>query len=185
GVYDPGKVRISPQNNYYGDISATYPLAAHFAHVEVDPDTGEITVLDYVAAHDIGRVINSLGARGQVIGGVAQGLGYSLMEEIRYDGGRVCNADLADYLIPTAKDIPPIHVLFMESNDPIGPYGAKGIGEPSLIPVAAAVANALYDATGIRFTEIPITAERLYRALKEKRASESCIKNRTLKKQLE
>ncbi len=153
--------------------------------MEVDPDTGEITVLDYVAAHDIGRVINSLGARGQVIGGVAQGLGYSLMEEIRYDGGRVCNADLADYLIPTAKDIPPIHVLFMESNDPIGPYGAKGIGEPSLIPVAAAVANALYDATGIRFTEIPITAERLYRALKEKRASESCIKNRTLKKQLE
>ena len=182
GVYDPGKVRISPQNNYYGDISATYPLAAHFAHVEVDPDTGEVTVLNYVAAHDIGRVINPLGARGQVIGGVVQGLGYSLMEEIKYDGGRVCNADLADYLIPTAKDIPPIHVLFMESDDPVGPYGAKGIGEPSLIPVAAAVANAIYDATGIRFTEIPITAERLYLALKERQGSKSCMKNKSIKK---
>jgi CO/xanthine dehydrogenase Mo-binding subunit len=167
GVYDPGKVRISPQNDYYGDISATYPLAAHFAHVEVDPDTGEIRVLNYVAAHDIGRVINPLGARGQVIGGVVQGLGYSLMEEIKYDGGQVANANLVDYLIPTAKDIPRIQVLFAESSDPIGPYGAKGIGEPPLIPVAPAIANAVYDATGIRFTEIPITAEKLYLALKK------------------
>ncbi len=98
------------------------------------------------------------------------------MEEIKFDGGRVSNANLADYVIPTAKDIPPIHVLLVESNDPVGPYGAKGIGEPSLIPVAAAVANAIYDATGIRFTEIPITAERLYLALKEKRELEASVK---------
>jgi len=169
GIFDPGRVRISAENDFYGDISANYPLAAHFAEVEVDPETGEVTILNYVAAHDIGKVINFNGAKGQVIGGVMQGIGYAIMEEILYKDGKVANPDLVNYLIPTSMDTPKIKPLFIESLDPVGPYGAKGIGEPTLIPVAAAVANAIYDATGIRFTSIPITAEKIYMALKRKR----------------
>jgi len=168
GVFEPGKVRISPENDFCGDISATYPLAAHFAEVEVDPETGEVTVLRYVAAHDIGKVINFDGARGQVFGGVMQGIGYALMEEIVYEDGKVANPDLANYLIPTSLDMPPIEPLFVESYDPVGPYGAKGIGEPTLIPVAAAIANAIYDAVGIRFRELPITSEKVFMALRQK-----------------
>jgi CO/xanthine dehydrogenase Mo-binding subunit len=169
GVFEAGKVRIGPQNDYYGDISATYPFGAHFAEVEVDPETGEIHLLRYVAAHDVGKAINPMAVEGQIEGGVVQGLGYALMEEVLFKEGRILNPDLQDYTIPTAVDIPPIESILVESNDPAGPYGAKGIGEPTLIPVAPAVANAIFDATGIRMTELPITAERLFLAMKKRR----------------
>jgi CO/xanthine dehydrogenase Mo-binding subunit len=168
GVFEAGKVRINEQNDYYGDISATYPFAAHFAEVEVDPQTGEIHILRYVAAHDVGKAINPMAVEGQIAGGVAQGLGYTLMEEVRFKEGKIQNPDLQDYAIPTAMDIPPIESILVESNDPAGPYGAKGIGEPTLIPVAPAVANAIFDATGIRMTELPITAEKLFLAMKKR-----------------
>ncbi|RLB00415.1 MAG: xanthine dehydrogenase family protein molybdopterin-binding subunit [Deltaproteobacteria bacterium] len=168
GVFEPGKVRISADNDFYGDISATYPLAAHFAEVQVDPETGQVTVTRYVAAHDIGKVINYEGTKGQIFGGVLQGLGYALMEEIIYENGAVKNMNLRDYLIPTSLDVPAVAALLIESYDPVGPYGAKGIGEPTLIPVAAAIANAIYDAVGIRFRELPITSEKVFTALQKR-----------------
>jgi CO/xanthine dehydrogenase Mo-binding subunit len=169
GTFEAGKVRIGAQNDYYGDISATYPFAAHFAEVEVDRQTGEVSILRYVAAHDVGKAINPMAVEGQIAGGVVQGLGYTLMEEVHFKEGKIQNPDLQDYTIPTALDIPPIESILVESNDPAGPYGAKGIGEPTLIPVAPAVANAIFDATGIRMTELPITAEKLFLALKKKK----------------
>ena len=168
GLFEAGKVRIGPQNDYYGDISATYPFAAHFAEVEVDPRTGEITILRYVAAHDVGKAINPLAIEGQISGGVVQGIGYALMEEMVFKEGRIQNSDLRDYSIPTALDVPSIESVLVESNDPAGPYGAKGIGEPSLIPVAPAIANAIFHATGVRMKEIPITAEKLYLAMRKR-----------------
>jgi len=166
GTFEPGKVRIGPQNEYYGDISAAYPFAAHFAEVEVDPQTGEVSILRYVAAHDVGKAINPMAVEGQIEGGVVQGIGYALMEEVVFIEGRIQNPDFQDYYLPTALDIPPIESILIESNDPVGPYGAKGIGEPTLIPVAPAIANAIYHATGIRFRELPITAEKVFLALK-------------------
>lgn len=168
GVFEPGKVRISADNDFYGDISATYPLAAHFAEVEVDPETGQVLITRYIAAHDIGKIINFEGARGQIFGGVVQGIGYALMEELVYEDGTITNGELSNYLIPTSMDVPTIEPIFVESYDPVGPYGAKGIGEPTLIPVAAAIANAIRDATGIRFKELPITPEKIFMALKER-----------------
>jgi CO/xanthine dehydrogenase Mo-binding subunit len=169
GVFEAGKVRIGPQNDYYGDISAAYPFAAHFAEVEVDPQSGEVTILRYVAAHDVGKAINPMAVEGQIEGGVVQGLGYTLMEEVVFNEGKIQNPDLQDYYIPTAMDIPPIESILVESKDPAGPYGAKGIGEPTLIPVAPAIANAIFHAIGIRLTEIPVTAEKLYLAMKKRR----------------
>jgi CO/xanthine dehydrogenase Mo-binding subunit len=170
GIFDPGKVRIGPQNDYYGDISATYPFAAHFAEVEVDPETGQVTLLRYVAAHDVGKAINPMAVEGQIRGGVTQGLGYALTEAVLFKSGEVQNANLLDYVLMTSLDVPPIEPILVEPIDPAGPYGAKGIGEATLIPVAAAVANAIYHATGIRFTEIPITPEKIHLALKRKKS---------------
>jgi CO/xanthine dehydrogenase Mo-binding subunit len=171
GIFDPGKVRIGPHNEYYGDVSATYPFAAHFAEVEVDPETGSINLLRYVAAHDVGKAINPMAVEGQIEGGVTQGLGYALTEEVLFNSGKVLNPNLRDYYLPTTLDVPEIESILVESNDPTGPYGAKGVGEATLIPVAPAVANAIYHATGIRFTELPITPEKICLALKKRRAS--------------
>ena len=97
-----------------------------------------------------------------------QGIGYALTEEIKYENGQVVSDDLTDYLIPTSMDMPQIVPLFVESHDPVGPYGAKGLGEPTLVPVAAAIANAIHDATGVRFKDLPITAEKIYMALEKR-----------------
>jgi CO/xanthine dehydrogenase Mo-binding subunit len=169
GIFDAGKVRVGPQNEYYGDVSATYPFAAHFAEVEVDPDTGAVTLLRYVAAHDVGKAINPMAVEGQIEGGVAQGLGYALTEAVLIHSGKVLNPNLRDYYLPTTLDVPEIESILVESNDPTGPYGAKGVGEATLIPVAPAIANAIYHATGIRFTELPITPEKICLALKKRR----------------
>jgi CO/xanthine dehydrogenase Mo-binding subunit len=169
GIFEAGKVRIGPHNEYYGDVSTTYPFAAHFAEVEVDRDTGAITLLRYVAAHDVGKAINPMAVEGQIEGGVTQGLGYALTEEVLFHGGKVLNPNLRDYYLPTTLDVPEIESILVESNDPTGPYGAKGVGEATLIPVAPAIANAIYHATGIRFTELPITPEKICMALKRRR----------------
>jgi xanthine dehydrogenase molybdenum-binding subunit len=142
-------------------------FAAHFAEVEVDPESGVIRVLRYVAVHDSGRVIHPEAARGQIIGGVVQGLGYALMEEIPVDleNGAPLALNLQDFKIPTLGDLPIIEPVLIERPDPIGPYGAKALGEPPLVPVAAAIANAVYDATGVRVRELPVTAEKVLRGL--------------------
>ncbi|MGB7947067.1 MAG: xanthine dehydrogenase family protein molybdopterin-binding subunit [Candidatus Binatia bacterium] len=142
-------------------------FAAHFAEVEVDPETGAVGVLRYVAVHDSGRIIHPEAARGQIIGGVVQGLGYALMEEIPLDpeSGAPLTLNLDSYKIPNLMDIPPIEAVLIEQPDPLGPYGAKALGEPPLVPVAAVIANAVYDATGVRIRELPITAERVRNGL--------------------
>jgi len=160
GFYKPN-TEIPDFKTKYGNISPAYPFACHVAEVEVDRETGIVRVIRYVAAHDIGKAINPMLAEGQVEGGVAQGLGFALMEEIKYEKGRIGNPNFLDYVVPGPSDLPPIDVIFVETNDPEGPYGGKGVGEPALNPVAGAIANAIYDAVGIRVTELPMTPERL------------------------
>ena len=143
-------------------------FAAHFAEVEVDPDSGSVRVVRYVAVHDSGRIIHPEAARGQIIGGVVQGIGYALMEEIPMDPdtGAPLTLNLDSFKIPNLIDIPPIEAVLIEQPDPIGPYGAKALGEPPLVPVAAAIANAVNDAIGVRIRELPITAEKVLRAMR-------------------
>lgn len=144
------------------------PATAEFVEVEVDTETGEVKVLRVVFAHDIGRVINPTGAEGQVEGGFQQGLGYALMENLAFDhpSGACLAADFLNYKIPTAVEMPPeIKSIFVESNEPTGPFGAKSLAEPCLIVPAPAIANAIYDAIGVRIRELPITPEKILAAL--------------------
>ncbi len=122
-------------------------------------------MLRFTAAHDVGKAVNPALVEGQVEGGVLQGIGFALMEDLKVEDGRCLNPSFTDYLIPTALDAPPIDVILVESPSSLGPFGAKGVGEPSLIPAAAAVANAVSEATGHRFTELPLTPERVLLAL--------------------
>ena len=141
--------------------------AAHVARVAVDRDTGAVRVLGYAAFHDAGTVIDRASARAQVEGGIAMGLGIALTEEaIWSDDGRLENAHLLDYRIPTLGEVPMPEVEFIEGFPGAGPFGAKGLGEPPIIPVAAAVAAAVREASGAHVTELPLTAERVARALK-------------------
>lgn len=147
-------------------------FAAHFAEVEVDPETGLTRVCRYVAVHDSGRIVNPETARSQVIGGVVQGLGYALMEETPLDPetGAPLAVNLDSFKIPNLLDVPPIEPVFVELTDPVGPYGAKALGEPPLVPVAAAIGNAIYDATGVRIRTLPITPEKILDGLRNLRS---------------
>jgi len=141
--------------------------AAHVAQVAVDRATGTVRVLRYAAFHDIGTVVDPATAPAQVEGGVVMGLGTALTEEALWsDDGRLLNAGLLDYRIPTLGSVPPIEVTFIEGFPGAGPSGAKGLGEPPIIPVAAAVALAVRNATGAHLTELPLSSERVARALK-------------------
>nr|MBA2678384.1 xanthine dehydrogenase family protein molybdopterin-binding subunit [Ktedonobacteraceae bacterium] len=148
-------------------ISAASPMyAAHLAKVAVDPETGMVRVLDYVAAQDVGRAINPALVEGQIHGGVAQGIGWALLEGLEYDeNGQLLTSTLMDYALPHSEDVPNITSLLVEVPSRVGPYGAKGVGEPPVVPVAGAIANAIYDAVGARVTEIPMTPERVFTAL--------------------
>lgn len=145
-------------------------FAAHFAEVEVDPDCGAVRVLRYVAAHDSGRIVHPEAARGQIVGGVVQGIGYALMEDFPMDPdtGMPQTLNFDSFKIPNLIDTPPIETILIEEPDPCGPYGAKALGEPPLVPVAAAIANAVNDAIGVRIRELPITAEKVLRGLRRK-----------------
>jgi CO/xanthine dehydrogenase Mo-binding subunit/aerobic-type carbon monoxide dehydrogenase small subunit (CoxS/CutS family) len=164
GTYDPPTTVLDGDGQ--GEPYASYAFAAQIAHVEVDTALGTVTAKRIVAAHDVGRAINPLQVEGQIHGGIAQGLGLALMEE--YLPGRTEN--LHDYLIPTIGDIPPIDVLLIEEADPLGPYGAKGVGEPALIATAPAILNAIADATGVRLLRVPATPDRVLAALQRKDA---------------
>jgi xanthine dehydrogenase molybdenum-binding subunit len=162
--YEPPST--APDEKHMGNVSPTYAFGTHVAEVEVDLDTGVVRVLRICAVHDVGRVINRLGIEGQVEGGIVQGMGYGLTEELKVEGGRVLNPTFTDYKLFTTTDLPELDIAFVETHDPAGPYGAKGVGESPMIPVAAAIANAVYNATGVRFTELPLTPERVLRRLK-------------------
>jgi CO/xanthine dehydrogenase Mo-binding subunit len=140
---------------------AVYGFGAHMAEIEVDVELGSVRVLKVTAAHDVGRAINPTLIEGQIEGGVAQGLGMALMEEFFPGRGE----NLHDYLIPSAGDIPPVESILIEDPSPIGPFGAKGIGEQAVIPTAPAILNALHDAIGIRVRKIPATPDRVRAAI--------------------
>lgn len=146
----------------------TPTYGTQYAEVEVDAETGDLRVLRYVAAHDVGCAINPQGVEGQIEGGVVQGMGYALSEEILSEKGRVLNPILGDYRLPTSLDCPNVEPLILEVKADQGPYGAKGVGEPPTIAVAPAIANAVYDAIGVRIRELPISPERIRTALREK-----------------
>ncbi len=146
---------------YRGDAYGTFAWAAYIAEVEVDLRTAAARVIDFVAVQDVGRVINETLARGQIQGGVVQGIGWALLEECRWKDGAMANAQLTNYLIPTSDDVPPIRVAFLETPYPHGAQGAKGLGELPMDGPAPAIANAVADATGADPRVIPVTPERL------------------------
>jgi CO/xanthine dehydrogenase Mo-binding subunit len=151
----------APDKSGFGNPSLAYPFCAHVAEVEVDRETGRVTVLRYIAVHDSGRILNPIGAEGQVEGSVLQGLGWALMEEYIFQNGRIVNSDFTNYRVPTIMDSPDIEVLFVGTPDPRGPYGAKSIAEAALNPVVPAIVSAVRHATGAKATTLPLTPERL------------------------
>ena len=161
--YDPPTAMLD--KDLRGNVSATYGFAAQAVVLDVEPATGAIRVRRIISAHDVGRALNPLAAEGQIHGGVHMGLGYALSERLVVQDGYVLSASFMDYAILRAADMPEIVVRLIETGDAEGPFGAKGLGESGVIPVSAAVANAVKDAVGVRFTELPITAPAVHAAL--------------------
>jgi CO/xanthine dehydrogenase Mo-binding subunit len=155
---------IDPETGQ-GDIWPDFTFGAQAVEVAVDLETGQIELLKSAACHDVGRAINKAAVIGQIAGGSHQGLGYALMEEYVMNNGVPSTVSFADYLIPTAVDFPTTDVIVLESGTGVGPFGAKGIGEPALTPAAPAVANAVANALGVRITELPLTPKRVLAAI--------------------
>jgi xanthine dehydrogenase molybdenum-binding subunit len=167
--YDPPTQMLDREMK--GNFSAAYTYGVHGVEVEVDKETGQIKILKMVIAMDVGRAINPMAVEGQLEGGGAMGLGYSLMEELHLEKGKVLNGNFLDYKIMTFPDMPPIESVIVETYDEKGPFGAKGIGEPPLVGSAPAIANAVWDALGVRIRELPITPEKIVAALEGKKGS--------------
>ena len=161
--YDPPTTMLD--KDLRGNVSATYGFAAQAALVDVDETTGKVEVRRVASAHDVGRALNPLAAEGQIHGGIHMGLGYALSERLVVDAGQILTQTFMDYALLRADDMPELIVRLVESVDAGGPFGAKGLGESGVIPVSAAVANAVHDAIGVRFTELPITPARVHAAL--------------------
>lgn len=163
----PGAMPPDKETGQTKKMSAFWMYATHVADVEVDLETGKVNVLKVVAAHDAGTIINPEGAEGQIEGGVVQGIGATLYEEMLVHEGIVTNATFAEYKIPTTKDVPEVVPILVEGAPHAeGPFGAKGLAEPALAPTAPAIANAIFNATGARITSLPITPERVLAALR-------------------
>jgi CO/xanthine dehydrogenase Mo-binding subunit len=173
GLLALGKGQFNPNasalgENMQGIPYATYAFATHIAEVEVNTETGELSVLKLVAAHDVGTAIHKQNVEAQIEGGALMGMGFALSEKVELNNGYIKNPDFNNYIIPSAQDMPEIYPIIVEDYSNEGPYGAKGVGEPSLIPAAPAILNAVYDAIGIRFTELPLTADVVLAAIKAK-----------------
>jgi CO/xanthine dehydrogenase Mo-binding subunit len=153
----------------YNDTSKVHDasMCAQIAEVEVDPETGQVQLKKFIQAHNTGTVLNPLMHQGQIDGGTVMGIGYALMEHLMIDDGKVATTHFGDYKIPTIQDIPPMRTVVTEMPKGPGPYNSMAIGETSNIPVAAAIANAVEDAVGVRITELPITAEKVFQALRK------------------
>ncbi|MCX5832794.1 MAG: xanthine dehydrogenase family protein molybdopterin-binding subunit [Deltaproteobacteria bacterium] len=164
--YDPPNENFD--KDFKGNLSVAYAYGVHGVEVEVDRETGQVKILNYIAAHDVGKAINPMLLEGQIYGGGLMGIGYALGETMIYEKGRLKNGNFLDYKMPTAKDVPPVQAVIVETDEQAGPFGAKGIGEPGLVPTAPAIANAIYDAVGVRIRDLPITPEKVLRALQEK-----------------
>ena len=160
GFFDPETTKLDPQTGQ-GIPYATYAFATHLAEVEVDTETGKVKVKRIVACHDVGKALHPKNVEGQITGGVTMGLGFALMEEFIPDE----TLSFANYLIPTSKDVPEVIPILVEDEEPSGPFGAKGVGEPALIPTAPAILNAIADALGQRIYDLPATLERVLEAV--------------------
>jgi CO/xanthine dehydrogenase Mo-binding subunit len=165
--YDPPTTMLD--KDLRGNVSATYGFAAQAVLIDVEEATGRAAVRRIASAHDVGRALNPMAAEGQIHGGIHMGLGYALSEKLVVENGQILSSTFMDYALLRAHDMPEIAVRFIETDDREGPFGAKGLGESGVIPVSAAVANAIHDAIGIRFTELPITPEKVHAALRASR----------------
>lgn len=167
GWFNPDTTGLDPETGA-GKPYGAYAYATQIAEVEVNTETGAVEVINLVAAHDVGKAINPVNVEGQIEGGCIIGLGYALMENVQVKDGKILTPNLTTYVIPTSLDVPRIAPVIVEEPEETGPFGAKGVGEPALIPTAAAIANAIYNAVGIRMTELPITAEKVLEKLMAK-----------------
>ena len=165
---DSAQGQLVGEHTFTAPTSTVTSFCTQTAEVEVDQETGQIKVNKIVSVHDVGTIINPLNHQGQIEGGVIQGLGYALMEELTNEEGRISSLSLGDYKIPTIQDLPELVTRLVGSPSGPAPYDSKGIGESSNVPVAAAIANAIEDAVGVRITDLPITAEKVLAALKAK-----------------
>jgi CO/xanthine dehydrogenase Mo-binding subunit len=165
----PHTDKPDPKTGQGEKVYVAYTFVTQIVDVEVDIDTGIVEVLNVYTSADIGKAINPQNVEGQIEGGTVQGIGMALMEEQVIKEGITLNPDLTGYLIPTSMDIPHFATRLVENEDSEGPFGAKGIGEPATIATAPAIANAIYDAIGVRIFDLPITPEKILKALKEKR----------------
>ena len=159
---------VVPDKSRYGNLSLAYSFGVQVAEVKVDRETGKVDILKVLSVHDSGTIINPMLAEGQVEGGAVQGMGYALFEEILRQNGKVMNDNFTNYRMPTICDSPLISTTFIEVPDPYGPFGAKGLGEITQVPTAPAIANAIYDAVGVRLKDLPFTPEKVLQALKGK-----------------
>ena len=164
----PHTDKPDPKTGQGEKLYVAYTFVTQIVDVEVDTDTGVVEVLKVYTAADIGKAINPKNVEGQIEGGTVQGIGMALMEEQVIKEGITLNPDLTGYLIPTSMDTPHFITRLIENEDSDGPYGAKGIGEPATIAITPAIANAIYDAIGVRIYHLPITPEKILKALKEK-----------------
>jgi CO/xanthine dehydrogenase Mo-binding subunit len=174
-TWNPPTVAMHPETGQ-GKPFATYVYATQIAEVDVDDETGEVDLIRITAAHDCGTAINPMLIEGQVEGGISMGVGMALQEEMLFTkDGRHVNPNLTNYIMPTSLDMPEIDVDIVAGFDPTGPFGAKGVGEPTAVPTAAAIMNAIHDAVGIRITSLPATAEKILMAIKKKREEQKQI----------
>jgi xanthine dehydrogenase molybdenum-binding subunit len=166
--YDPPN-ELPDWEKGIGNMSASYAYGTQGVEVEVDEETGEVRILKLVAAHDVGKVLSPLALRGQMYGALAQGIGFALYEEVKSEAGRILNPNFMDYKLPTIGEMDfPIDLHFVETDDAAGPFGAKGVGEPGLVPTAPAISNAIHDAIGVRIRHLPITPEKILDAIRER-----------------
>jgi CO/xanthine dehydrogenase Mo-binding subunit len=152
-----------------GKVFPDFTFGSHAVEVAVDEETGKIQVLKLVSCYDVGRAINPLSVEGQMEGGAIYGMGYGLTEEVIIEKGVTITPSFSEYLVPTSMDVPEVQTIILESGDGVGPFGAKGVGEPSVCSVAPAIANAVYDAVGVRIYDLPITPEKVLKAIQEKK----------------
>jgi carbon-monoxide dehydrogenase large subunit len=164
-----GQVKTATKDEFgEKSTSAFWFLAAGAAEVEVDVDTGKFKLIKYASAVDVGKALNPLGCRQQLNGAAITGMGQAMFEEIAYDNGQLINPNFVDYVLPSLGDMPAMmDAITIEVPDRNGPFGAKGIGESALIPVAPAIANAIYNAVGVRIKDLPIKAEKIFLVLNE------------------
>jgi CO/xanthine dehydrogenase Mo-binding subunit len=178
GVYTPPKLGGTFKGAPVG-TSPAYSFGAQVGEVQIDEETGQIEVLGVWDAHDCGKVINPRLLHGQVHGALFMGMGESCWEEVRFDDkGRILNPELANYLFLTAQDMPPIESEVLDTYEPTGPWGAKEVGEGATNPTLGMFSNAIFDAMGVRINSLPLTSEKIWRALKEKRELEESEKDK-------